>query len=103
MPRFDSLLIPELLVSQMPFLPVHPLVVKLDNRGVAPVVDRQRHLLALSLTEQARELQNVSDGRSSEPIKPLIVIAHNTEILSVVGQQGQNLFLHGIRVLIFVY
>ena len=86
----------------VPGLFLHPLIVKADNVRVRPVVDGQRDALAQTLGEQRRELQDVADGRASEAVQSLVVVADHTQVTPLIGQQHKDAFLDGVGVLVLV-
>ena len=77
----DCLLIPEGLVTHRPIEGVHPVVVEFDNIRVGSVVGGEPDLLADIIWNILWKLQNVAYRCSSKSVKPLIVVANDTEII----------------------
>ena len=82
---------------------VHPVIIKGDDARIGAVINRQRMHGAAAFRETSGKFQNVANRRAPKAVKPLVVIAHDTNILLVVQQHKQQPLLNGVGILIFVH
>ena len=80
----------------------HPFIVEIHNIAVRTVINHQWNNPAFAVFEFLRELQNISDGGSSEAIKALIIVSNHTDILTISSEKKDKLLLNIICILILI-
>ena len=79
----------------------HPAVVALDDGAVGAVVGREPN--HGTRREAARELEDVPNGRATEAVQALVLIADDAKVAGLLGELEQELLLDVVRVLVLVH